>query len=122
MRASFESSWSVAFFAEGVAFDWGWLWDWAPSEDEPASGKRGISSSEGKLGGGFAGGRRLLMRGTSASARSKSVSDKASQFGIFTRDPDLAGATNPILRCLEAAEQVSRWHAEISLFAVLNPS
>jgi len=85
----------VVFFAAGAFFDWDWVWDCALSEDAPAFGKRGISSSEGKLGAGFAGGRRLLTRGTSASAKSKSVSDRASQFDICTADPDLVGTHLP---------------------------
>src|SRR5713101_5439891 len=91
IRASFELSWSVVFLAGAAVFDWDWLWDCALLEEAPAFGKRGISSSEEKLGTGFAGGRRLLIRGTSASAKRKIVSDKASQFDICTADPDVAG-------------------------------
>ena len=89
MRFSFEFSWSVAlgFFAGGAAFDCDWLWGCVPSDDAPAFGKRGISSSAGKLGEEFAGGRRLLTRGTSASAKRKSVSDKASQIIVTHSGP-----------------------------------
>jgi hypothetical protein len=75
--------------------DGDWLWDWAVSEDVPAFGKRGISSSEGKPGAGLAGGRRLLTRGMSASAKSKNARGIASQFDINSANPDLPGAYVP---------------------------
>src|SRR5713101_4615839 len=88
MRLSLEVSWRVAFF--GVP-EGDWLRDWPSSEDAPAFGKRGISPSEGKLVTWFAGVRRLLTRGTSASARSKKARGKASQFDIGTRAPARLG-------------------------------
>src|SRR6266446_1619739 len=88
MRLSLEVSWRVAFF--GVP-EGDWLRDWPSSEDAPAFGKRGISPSEGKLVTWFAGMRRLLTRGTSASAKSKNTRDKASQFDISTSGPSSAG-------------------------------
>src|SRR5258707_11249854 len=88
MRLSLEVSWRVVFFGvpEGC-----WLWGWRSSEDSPAFGKSGISPSEGKLVAGFAGVRRLLTRGTSASAKSKKARGKASQFDIGTRAPARLG-------------------------------
>src|SRR3977135_4584695 len=102
---SFDGCWRVAFFEAGGVFDEDWPWDCALSADAPVLGKRGISSSEGKLRAGFAGGRRLLIRGTSASAKRKIVSDKASQFDICAAAPRWPGPTYPILRSHEAAEQ-----------------
>ena len=91
--------------AEGV-FDDDWPCNCALSEDAPAFRNRGISPSEGKPGVGFAGGRRLLTRGMSASAKSKNARDKASQFDMISAAQDLPGPTFLILRCHEAAEQV----------------
>src|SRR6266478_6640065 len=81
----------MVFFEGGADFDWDWLWDCAVSDDGPAFGKRGISSSEGKVGDGLAGGRRLVTRGMSASAKSKNARGMASQFDINSANPDLAG-------------------------------
>src|SRR5260370_35120707 len=97
MRLSFEFSGSVVFFAGGAVFDWDWLWDCVLSGVEAAFGNRGISSSEGKLGEGFPGGRRLLTRGTSAAAKSKIAEDKASQLDVIRRaNPAIAGPTSLI--------------------------
>jgi hypothetical protein len=78
-------------------------------------GNSGMSPSEGKLGAGLAGGRRLLTRGTSASAIRKSVNGRASQFDICTAAPAWAGtltlfydATKPLNRCLSRKETPSR--------------
>ena len=92
------------FFEGDAIFDGDWLWDCALSEDAPAFGKRGISSDEGKPSAALVGGRRLLTRGMSASAKSKNARGMASQFDISTTDPDVAGSIFPILRCYGAAE------------------
>ena len=60
----------------------GFVCAWALSDGSPATGKMGISSSEGKLSAGFSDGRRLLTRGTSASAKSKKARGMANQFDI----------------------------------------
>jgi len=56
-------------------------------EDEAPLGKSGMSPSGGKLALGFAGERRLLTRGTSASAKRRSAIEKTSQLGIIGADP-----------------------------------
>src|SRR5260370_18905803 len=113
MRSSCDFCCSVGFLAGGGIFGWDWFWDCARAEDGPVFGKRGISSAEGKLGAGLAGGRRLLTRGTSASAKSKSVSDKASQFDMGAVDSTLGSAylfydaSKPLNRCPVGSRHLS---------------
>src|SRR6267142_1415956 len=98
---SFELSWSVALAA--VAFAGGGALPWVSFEEDAPLGKSRMSPSGGKLATGFTGGRRLLRRGTSASANSRRAIDKASQLGIIGADPT-GSVRIPILRCNEAAE------------------
>src|SRR6267378_629023 len=85
---SFELSWSVVLAAVLEVFAGDCALLCVSFEDDAALGKSGISPSGGKLATGFAGGRRLLTRGTSASANSRRAIDKASQLVII-------GATRP---------------------------
>src|SRR5882672_2082488 len=84
---SFELSWSVVLAAvlEVLAGDCALLC--GSFEDDAPLGKSRMSPSGGKLATGFTGGRRLLTRGTSASANSRRAIDKASQLGIIGAHP-----------------------------------
>src|SRR6266850_2214178 len=83
---SFELSWSVVLAAvlEVLAGDCALLC--GSFEDDAPLGKSRMSPSGGKLATGFTGGRRLLTRGTSASANSRKAIEKASQLGIIAAD------------------------------------
>src|SRR6266850_4453738 len=76
---SFELSWSVVLTPVPEVFAGDCALLCVSFEDDAPLGKSGMSPSGGKLATGFTGGRRLLTRGTSASANSRRAIDKVSQ-------------------------------------------
>src|SRR5580693_9277812 len=75
MSSSFEDSCSVALFGLGGVCE-------SPCPSRAVSGKREISSPDGKTTLGCAGGRRLLTRGMSASAIRNKVKLRMSRVAI----------------------------------------